>query len=146
MKSDQICEAIAARLASVVPSVFINRKLSYEQDELPAICVRWTGNRAGTGNGQFTSMIEQSEQVQVEIYLTGRDAHEPASSGEDTAQAQLAVLRESVEAILVRNLETLGGLIFRLVYTGAQLNENPEGSLKYVMCVLTFDAVWHRVL
>lgn len=142
-KGEEIVAAIIERLSviSLVANVFDDREQNLDVTEVPAIVVRERGDSTVFSPTQRTYIV--TTKIGVEIIVQGRDKHE---SQDDTEPAitQIRAIQEEVENILFHEWETLGGLIFRLVYTGATVGAANNGQLTTKSRTLNFDAEWHR--
>lgn len=142
-KGQEILAAIKDRL-SVISNlqIFEEREQNLDANEVPAINLREDGENTIFSPTQRTYIT--TTKVTVEIVVQGRDLHEAQDTTTDPAITQLREIQEQIESLLLHEWETLGEIIYRLIYTGAQMAAANNGQLTTKARKLSFDAEWHR--
>lgn len=143
-KGEAIVAAIVDRLGAIttITGAFDWRTLNLDQLACPAIIVKDLGATPTLSPSQIT--YTELEKISVEIIVHGRDKQEKQDANA-AAVTQLRAITEEVEALLIHSNETLGGIIQRLIYTGATQVADSGGDLTVMVRTITFDGEWIRV-
>lgn len=144
-KGEEIVAKIIEKLSVItsVDAVYDWREVNLDKLQVPAIIVKDLGERPTLSPTRLTYVT--MAQVSVEIIVQGRDKHEPLG-GETPAVSEIRALTEEVEAILVKDWQTLDGVINYLIYTGAIQSASAVGEVTTMSRILTFDGEYFRNL
>lgn len=142
----QIRQRIADRLLGRFNDikVFTGRKTSFDASKLPAITVHTmsgSSSRSPDGGNNLTT-----DQVKIIIHLAGDDNPLAAISGGVPVQSEADQWMVMVRDEFNNSRENLGKLIHRFIYTGYQIEDEPQSEVIVTRVILMYDAQYYETM